>query len=165
MFFKHQFFVVLITVKFLWQWRTKSKNDAGVSLCTTAGIDLDIYHDACVMIRFKHAVTFIQNWLIKNFTMSETIIDSSSVAKATPDDVDKILQIIMNEVTKIEKNEETDYGYTKMIFFALIMIGVLLIKTKLYKISACFKKKKKKDWKRDVGKDKYSRIQLQYNTK
>lgn len=66
----------------------------------------------------------------------------SSVAKATPDDVDKILQIIMNEVTKIEKMKKPTTGTPKW--------------TKLYKISACFKKEKK--WKQNVGEDKYSSI-------
>lgn len=78
--------------------------------------------------------------------MSEPITISSiatNVKKTSVDDVDKLLQLIMNEVTKIEKNEETDYGYTKMIFIALIMMGILLIKTKIYKISTCFKKRKK----------------------
>jgi hypothetical protein len=56
------------------------------------------------------------------------------------ENVDKILQIVIDEVNKIENNEETDCAYTKMIFLILIMTGLLIIKTKLYKIITCFKK-------------------------
>lgn len=57
-------------------------------------------------------------------------------------ELDTLFNMIMEEISKIQKNEVTDYGYTRMIFIILILFFIFSIKTKLYKIITCCKRMK-----------------------
>ncbi|QNV47776.1 hypothetical protein [Alphabaculovirus altersperidaniae] len=57
-------------------------------------------------------------------------------------DIDSIFAIIMNEISKIEKTESSDVNYTKIIIGLLILITIFTLKTKIYRISTCWRRKK-----------------------
>lgn len=60
------------------------------------------------------------------------------------DDIDKVIDLILDEVTKIEESELTDYNYTRLIFFILLLIIIILVKSRLYKalFNCCCRPKK-----------------------
>ncbi|ABY65857.1 hypothetical protein [Orgyia leucostigma nucleopolyhedrovirus] len=82
------------------------------------------------------------NQLIMNLTSVNANSGNDNDDKAT-NDIDTLFTVIMEEINKIQKNEITDYGYTRMIFIVLILFFIFSIKAKLYKILTCFKKKVK----------------------
>ncbi len=61
------------------------------------------------------------------------------------DDIDKVIDLILDEVTKIEESELTDYNYTRLIFFILLLIIIILVKSRLYRslFNCCCRRKKR----------------------
>ncbi|AAZ38184.1 ORF-18 [Agrotis segetum nucleopolyhedrovirus A] len=43
----------------------------------------------------------------------------------------------MNEISKIEKTENNDISYTKMILGCVVLIALFTLKTKIYRASTC----------------------------
>nr|QBI90354.1 hypothetical protein [Trichoplusia ni single nucleopolyhedrovirus] len=60
------------------------------------------------------------------------------------DDIDRVFDLILDEITKIEENEADDFNYTRLIFFILLLIIIILIKTRLYRYLLCCKNRRKK---------------------
>ncbi|AIU41359.1 orf120 [Sucra jujuba nucleopolyhedrovirus] len=56
-------------------------------------------------------------------------------------DIDHLFNMIMVEVTKIQKNESNDYSYTRIIFILLIVFFIITLKIKLYKYMNCNRKR------------------------
>ncbi|AAQ88178.1 hypothetical protein [Ectropis obliqua nucleopolyhedrovirus] len=79
------------------------------------------------------------------------------------DDIDELLNIIMAEMAKIQKTEVSDTGYTKMIFIILILLLIISLKTKIYKLLTCMKKKPQHSKDDDVMLDKITIGEFNYN--
>lgn len=88
---------------------------------------------------------------------------TTTTTTTTNHDIDKLLEVIMDQVSKIEKNELADNGYTRIILIFLILIFVLLIKTKIYKLSTCFNKRKSPVEAHPVALDKITIQEYTYN--
>ncbi|QEI03632.1 hypothetical protein [Rachiplusia nu nucleopolyhedrovirus] len=72
------------------------------------------------------------------------LISNATSLNSTADDIDKVIDLILDEVTKIEESELTDYNYTRLIFFILLLIIIILVKSRLYKalFNCCCRRKK-----------------------
>ncbi|AKC91633.1 hypothetical protein [Lambdina fiscellaria nucleopolyhedrovirus] len=57
------------------------------------------------------------------------------------ENIDNLFAMILEEMNKIKKNEDTDYSYTKIIMIILCLLLIFSLKTKMYRLSQCFKKK------------------------
>ncbi|AXU41616.1 ORF18 [Spodoptera eridania nucleopolyhedrovirus] len=71
----------------------------------------------------------------------------------TDKDIDNIFAVIMDEISKIEKTESSDVNYTKIIIGLLILITLFTLKTKIYRISTCWRRKKQRNLKNGGGAD------------
>ncbi|ACO53579.1 unknown [Euproctis pseudoconspersa nucleopolyhedrovirus] len=69
-----------------------------------------------------------------------TVLNATAPAE---DDVAVLFNLIMQQVGKIQKNEISDFGYTKLIFALLILSFIFSIKSQIYKLLTCAKRKKK----------------------
>ncbi|AXS67789.1 Adho123-like protein [Cryptophlebia peltastica nucleopolyhedrovirus] len=93
-------------------------------------------------------MTITQIFFIISIFISTTYSENSSddfinvTVGSEQDELDKILDIIVDELTDIQKNEVNDVNYTKIVLILLVLISVLLIKIKFYKYSMCCKRKK-----------------------
>ncbi|AGR56886.1 HESP124 [Hemileuca sp. nucleopolyhedrovirus] len=58
------------------------------------------------------------------------------------DEIYELFKIISSELSKIEENENADDGYMRLIFIIVILILIVSIKAKIYKMLTCFKRKK-----------------------
>ncbi|ADD73842.1 ORF133 [Lymantria xylina nucleopolyhedrovirus] len=83
----------------------------------------------------------------KNDT-TPTLHRSLSADAEAPRDIDALFALIMVELQKIQNSEISDFSYTKLILILLILIMLYSLKTKLYKLSMCCNKKKRRDDKR-----------------
>ncbi|QWO71680.1 hypothetical protein [Orgyia pseudotsugata single capsid nuclopolyhedrovirus] len=83
--------------------------------------------------------------LYQSMNLTNVLGENNSNGNANKNDIDAVFAVIMEEINKIQKNEITDYGYTRMIFIILILFFIFSLKAKLYKILTCFKKKTKPD--------------------
>ncbi|QHB21794.1 orf135 [Artaxa digramma nucleopolyhedrovirus] len=77
--------------------------------------------------------------------LNATAPTATPAATIAPDgtDIEVLFKLIMEQVSKIQNNEITDYGYTRMIFVILIIFFIFSIKSKIYRLLSCVKKKKK----------------------
>ncbi|AHH82714.1 ORF-125 [Buzura suppressaria nucleopolyhedrovirus] len=73
--------------------------------------------------------------------LNATTINSDDKDDNT-EELDSLFNIVMGEISKIQKNETTDNGYIRMIFIILILFFIFSIKTKIYKIFTCCKRLK-----------------------
>jgi hypothetical protein len=88
--------------------------------------------------------------------------DSDQLLNSTDNsnDIDALFNMIMNEISNIQKHEVSDNSYTRMIFILLIMLLLFSFKTKLYKMMTCFKKKPMSE---DCALEKITIKELNYN--
>ncbi|ACF05411.1 hypothetical protein [Adoxophyes orana nucleopolyhedrovirus] len=68
------------------------------------------------------------------------ISHNSTTKLRSEDSIDKFMNIVVHELTDIQQNEINDVSYTKIILILVILICILLLKVKFYKISKCFRR-------------------------
>lgn len=83
----------------------------------------------------------------------------------TEEEITNLFVMIMNEIGKIEKNENNDINYTKMILGLLVLVALFTIKTKIYRASTCCLARKKKKLKNfdEIPLDGITIQELNYN--
>nr|AOL57135.1 hypothetical protein [Chrysodeixis includens nucleopolyhedrovirus]AOL57276.1 hypothetical protein [Chrysodeixis includens nucleopolyhedrovirus]QGW49264.1 hypothetical protein [Chrysodeixis includens nucleopolyhedrovirus]QGW49404.1 hypothetical protein [Chrysodeixis includens nucleopolyhedrovirus]QGW49544.1 hypothetical protein [Chrysodeixis includens nucleopolyhedrovirus] len=72
------------------------------------------------------------------------ISNATRLNSTAHDDIDRVFDLILDEITKIEESEADDFNYTRLIFFILLLIIIILIKTRLYRHLLCCKSRRKK---------------------
>lgn len=83
----------------------------------------------------------------------------------TEEEITNLFVMIMNEIGKIEKNENNDINFTKMILGLLVLVALFTIKTKIYRASTCCLSRKKKKLKNfdEIPLDGITIQELNYN--
>ncbi|AAY84070.1 ORF-139 peptide [Chrysodeixis chalcites nucleopolyhedrovirus] len=104
----------------------------------------------CVESRLSvHLVRIaVDEWTISNMALhllfAVLISNAPRLNSTAHDDIDRVFDLILDEITKIEENEADDFNYTRLIFFILLLIIIILIKTRLYRYLLCCKNCRKK---------------------
>ncbi|AIE47864.1 orf29-like protein [Peridroma alphabaculovirus] len=57
------------------------------------------------------------------------------------DDINGLFDMIMHEISKIERTEDSDVNYTKMIFGLLVLVALLTFRSKIYRASTCCRRR------------------------
>ncbi|AKR17396.1 hypothetical protein [Urbanus proteus nucleopolyhedrovirus] len=78
-------------------------------------------------------------------TLNESQSDNADANESYKDSINNLLNYIVKEINKIKSSESNDFSYTRLIFFLLIFVFVIIFRTHLfYHIKHCFCKRKRK---------------------
>lgn len=77
------------------------------------------------------------------FNMTESSQDTRIINN---NELDRLLVLIMNEISKIQQTEVADYSYSRIILLVLIMAFIYSIRTRLHKmLHSCFRSSQQKN--------------------
>ncbi|QAT90302.1 hypothetical protein KM622_gp016 [Spodoptera exempta nucleopolyhedrovirus] len=82
------------------------------------------------------------------------------------EDLNKIFTLIIKEIDNLAKNENNDFGMTKIILGLLVFIALFTLKTKIYRLSTCLRRKKQRNEDGDTCSEALEKItikEINYN--
>nr|ADV91250.1 hypothetical protein [Spodoptera frugiperda multiple nucleopolyhedrovirus]AFH58977.1 hypothetical protein Sf19 [Spodoptera frugiperda multiple nucleopolyhedrovirus]QED40219.1 hypothetical protein [Spodoptera frugiperda multiple nucleopolyhedrovirus]QRN46131.1 Sf19 [Spodoptera frugiperda multiple nucleopolyhedrovirus] len=107
----------------------------------------------------------ITSYIENNITLlrSNSDDDSSNGGEDKLKDIETVFAIIMEEISKIEKTENSDVSYTKIIIGILVLMALFTLKTKIYRMSSCLRKKRLYKAREEIPLENITIQELNYN--